>query len=132
MTLSYRDPPPESDVFQISYAGDHILLMTIALERSMNALPLRAHWQGELLLRWFDTQPKLRVAIITGAGEKAFCSGQDLIEQRSLSNVEVHPRDREFAPGGFAGLSRRKGKKPVIAAVNGYALGGGFEICLNW
>jgi hypothetical protein len=35
-------------------------------------------------------------------------------------------------PGGFAGISRRLGKKPIVAAVNGYALGGGFEITLNW
>jgi len=39
---------------------------------------------------------------------------------------------RRHPPSGFAGISRRVGKKPVIAAVNGFALGGGFEICLNW
>jgi len=39
---------------------------------------------------------------------------------------------RRHPPSGFAGISRRVGKKPIIAAVNGFALGGGFEICLNW
>lgn len=38
----------------------------------------------------------------------------------------------EHPDSGFAGLSRRRGKKAVIAAVNGVALGGGFEIVLNW
>lgn len=63
---------------------------------------------------------------------KAFCAGQDLIEQAQLEKQPTHVKDRKFSPGGFAGISRRVGKKPVIAAVNGFALGGGFEICLNW
>ena len=36
------------------------------------------------------------------------------------------------SPSGFAGISRRTGKKPIVAAVNGFALGGGFELVLNW
>lgn len=75
------------------------------------------------------------MAVVTGAGDRSFCSGQDLAEQNTSRNgpktgaqlaVMNHP------PTGFMGLSQRRGKKPVLAAVNGFALGGGFEICLNW
>ena len=90
-------------------------------------------------MTWFDNEPSLRVAVVTGSGQKAFCAGSDLIEllavEDSKSEDDVSkskPWEHAHPPSGFAGLSRRKGKKPVLAAVNGLALGGGFEIVLNW
>ncbi|KAK5276921.1 hypothetical protein LTR40_011027, partial [Exophiala xenobiotica] len=57
----------------------------------------------------------------------------DLIElgQRDPKELEERPYMAMHPPTGFAGISRRLGKKPVVAAVNGFALGGGFEIVLN-
>jgi enoyl-CoA hydratase/carnithine racemase len=98
----------------------------------MNALPFASHWEADQLIEWFDAEPSLRVAVITGAGDKAFCAGQDLIERGSANNKSV-PRQMMQHPGtGFMGVSRRVGKKPIVAAVNGFALGGGFEIVLGW
>jgi len=95
----------------------------------MNSIPMAGHEEGEALWNWYDEEPDLRCAIITGAGRKAFCAGADLIEQRDVSQGKKAAT--RFPPSGFAGISRRVGKKPVIAAVNGFALGGGFEIALN-
>ena len=92
-------------------------------------------------MQWFDSEPSLRVAVITGTG-KAFCAGQDLIEQRDIANLrerrakgeKVDLPDRRLLThpqSGFMGVSRRSGKKPVVCAVNGWAMGGGFEICLG-
>ena len=109
--------------------------MTINRPSAMNSLPSASHWEAEALLSWYDNEPSLRVLIITGAGKKAFCAGQDLIEQAEFrtGTKEVDMAARRHPPSGFAGISRRMGKgKPIIAAVNGFALGGGFEICLNW
>lgn len=112
------------------------MLVTINRPKKMNSIPPDAHSQLERLFEWYDAEPSLRASIITGTGQKAFCAGSDLIEieaarEAKLSNT-TNAKDNKLPRGGFAGLSRRKGKKPVIAAVNGLAFGGGFEIVLNW
>lgn len=138
--------PPPTPAYLLSYPAPHVLLITINRPQAMNSLPYASHWEADALLQWFDSEPSLRVAVITGVG-KAFCAGQDLIEQRDLTDfrerkargedsAELERRlDRRILthpPSGFMGVSRRTGKKPVIAAVNGFAMGGGFEICLGW
>jgi enoyl-CoA hydratase/carnithine racemase len=125
-------PPPASSSFILSYPAQYVLLVTINRPDAMNSIPSYAHWEADALFHWFDAEPNLRVAIITGAGSKAFCAGQDLIEQAKFKVSPPPVSSARHPPSGFCGISRRTGKKPIIAAVNGFALGGGFEICLNW
>jgi hypothetical protein len=134
MASSLATQPPSSDSFILSYPAPHIFLVTINRPQAMNSIPSYAHWEAESIFTWFDNEPSLRVAIITGAGSKAFCAGQDLIEQAKFRSEPAPPPggNLRHPKSGFAGISRRVGKKPIIAAVNGFALGGGFEICLNW
>ena len=75
----------------------------------------------------FRDDPELRVAILTAAGDKFFCPGWDL---KAAADGETP--DADYGVGGFGGLQELPNlNKPVIAAVNGLAFGGGFEIMIS-
>ncbi|MFC8427958.1 acetyl-CoA acetyltransferase [Streptomyces sp. NPDC057253] len=102
----------------------HLLEVAINRPEVRNCLHPMANDELEHAFDCFFADPDLWVAIITGAGEQAFCAGNDLRYSSSGKPMWV-PKN------GFGGLTHREGMtKPVIAAVNGYTMAGGFEIAL--
>src|SRR5215468_11460367 len=105
---------------------DHVAHVTINRPEVMNALHPAANAEMEQVWDDFAADPECWVAILTGAGEKAFSAGNDLkwTAQHGTKGITL-------GSGGFGGITARFDlAKPTIAAVNGFALGGGFELAL--
>ena len=103
---------------------DGVLVVTIDRPQVRNSLDLDSAVEFAAALDELDETDELRVAVITGAGG-SFCAGMDL---KAFATTGLRPE----VPGrGFAGITRRPPRKPVIAAVEGHALGGGLEVVLS-
>lgn len=105
-----------------------VLIVTLDRPEVRNALHRAASDELDEVWSSYETDPELWVAILTGSGDRAFSAGYDMKDPGEREGVSFlahrHPR-------GFGALTHRFGMvKPVIAAVNGYAVGGGFELAL--
>jgi enoyl-CoA hydratase/carnithine racemase len=110
----------------------HLLIVTLDRPEVRNALHRAASDELDQVWSMYETDPDLRVAILTGAGDRSFSAGYDLREPAAPTGEQMgsgflahrHPR-------GLGALTLRHGmSKPLIAAVNGFALGGGLELAL--
>ena len=106
---------------------DHVALLTLNRPDALNALSPEMLDGLEARLDEVEADPALRAVVLTGAGEKAFCAGADIAHVRTADPLTAR---------AFAGRGQRVAARiehlatPVVAAVNGYALGGGCEIAL--
>lgn len=125
------DSDPGTDASGIRYVLDgHVARVTLDRPSVLNALDTGA--EAALTAIWdrIERDPQVQVIVLTGAGERSFCTGAD------MSAAAVDRTGLEYwaarNPDGFGGLSMRESLTvPVIARVNGYALGGGMEMVLG-
>jgi crotonobetainyl-CoA hydratase len=106
----------------------HVAYVTLNRPERLNALDGRSHRELIDIFDDFADDAEAWVAIITGAGERAFCAGNDL---KATAQASANGEKRVDAGSRFGAITRGyRSPKPLIAAVNGVAAGGGFEIAL--
>jgi crotonobetainyl-CoA hydratase len=108
---------------------DHIARVTLNRPDRLNAIDQAS--EAELIHIWeaIEGDPDIRLVVLTGAGDRAFCAGADMKGGSGSSGLDYWAAAR---PGGFGGIALRETLDiPVIARVNGHALGGGLEMMLG-
>jgi enoyl-CoA hydratase/carnithine racemase len=106
----------------------HVATVTLSRPEAMNAVDLAAESELQAIWTRIENDPEVRVVVLTGVGDRAFCVGADL-KNPSVTGLEYWAASRV---GGFGGIALRETLNvPVIARVNGFALGGGFEMVLG-
>jgi len=117
----------------VSFPAEHVVLLTLSRPKALNAMTPVLEADILAVMNWFDAEDSLWVAILTGEG-RAFCAGADLKAWSKNQQKGINKEQEGIASSvhGFGGLSRRHtSSKPLIAAVNGGAYGGGVEMVLN-
>ena len=113
-----------SDAVSYALVRPHVALVTIRRPEARNAVNGEVATALDGLVRDIEASPDIWAVVLTGAGDQAFSAGADLKE------VAAGRIDKLWTNAGFAGFVNASRSKPWIAAVNGFALAGGFEIAL--
>lgn len=110
-------------------ASDRVTTITLNRPEVMNAINKAMHFELQRAFDAFAADHGQWICVVTGAGEKAFCAGTDLKD--AMQTVDAGGEAGHYPPNGYAGITERYDlAKPIIAAVNGLALGGGMEVVL--
>ncbi|MBW3099048.1 enoyl-CoA hydratase-related protein [Pseudohoeflea coraliihabitans] len=108
---------------------DHVARVTIDRPQRMNAIDAATAGELETIWQKIEADPSVRCVVLTGAGDRAFSAGADLKDETGVSGLDYWAAAN---PEGFGAIAfRRSLKVPVIARVNGVALGGGMEMVLG-
>ena len=108
---------------------EHVARVTIDRPQVMNAIDRDSEVELERIWTAIEGDRSVRVVVLTGAGDRAFCAGADMKNSGNQSGLEYWAAPRA---GGFGGIALRETLEvPVVARVNGVALGGGFEMVLG-
>ena len=109
--------------------SDHVARVTIDRPEVMNAVDAASEREMQDIWSAIEASREVRAVVLTGAGDRAFSAGADMKGGSGASGLEYWAMPR---PGGFGGIALRETLDiPVIARVNGHALGGGFEMVLG-
>lgn len=116
------------EAFLLKQVANHVALLTLNRPAEMNSLNHELFLALTAEIKACDEDDEIRVVILTGTGEKAFCAGIDLKERAAMSQEQVLASRRLAVKPCFDAFQAMG--KPIIAALNGVALGGGAELAL--